>query len=57
VIGTATFCVFGDNRQGAGDLPRWRKVKDGLAYADGRVYFGSYDSHVYAVNAVTGKLV
>ena len=33
------------------------QVKDGLAYADGRVFFGSYDSHVYAVDAGTGKLV
>ena len=33
------------------------QVKDGLAYADGRVYFGAYDSHVYALDAGTGKLV
>jgi outer membrane protein assembly factor BamB len=33
------------------------KVKDGLAYADGRIFFGSYDSHVYALDADTGKLV
>jgi outer membrane protein assembly factor BamB len=33
------------------------KVKDGLAYAGGRVYFGAYDSHVYALNATNGKLV
>ncbi len=33
------------------------QIKDGLAYADGRVFFGSYDSHVYAVDAGTGKLV
>ena len=33
------------------------KVKDGLAYAGGRVFFGAYDSHVYAVNAHNGKLV
>jgi outer membrane protein assembly factor BamB len=30
------------------------KVKDGLAYADGRVYFGTYGSSVYALNARTG---
>ena len=33
------------------------QVKGGLAYADGRVYFGAYDSHVYALDADTGKLV
>src|SRR4029078_12660099 len=33
------------------------KVKDGVAYGGGRVYFGSYDTHVYALNARTGKLV
>jgi outer membrane protein assembly factor BamB len=33
------------------------QVKDGLAYAGGRVFFGSYDSHVYALDARTGKLV
>ena len=33
------------------------QVKDGLAYADGHVFFGSYDSHVYALDAGTGKLV
>jgi outer membrane protein assembly factor BamB len=33
------------------------KVKDGLAYAGGRVFFGAYDSHVYAVDAHNGKLV
>ena len=32
-------------------------MKGGLAYADGRVFFGSYDSHVYALDAATGKLV
>ncbi len=33
------------------------QVKDGLAYANGRVFFGAYDSHVYALGARTGKLV
>ena len=28
-----------------------------MAYAGGRVYFGSYDHHVYALNARTGQLV
>ncbi len=27
-----------------------------MAYAGGRIYFGSYDHHVYALNARTGKL-
>jgi outer membrane protein assembly factor BamB len=33
------------------------KVKGGLAYSGGKVFFGAYDSHVYALDAVTGKLV
>ena len=32
-------------------------VKGALAYSSGTVFFGSYDHHVYAVNAKTGKLV
>jgi len=32
-------------------------VKGALAYAAGRVYFGAYDSHVYALDAATGKLL
>ena len=31
------------------------KVKDAIAYSGGRVYFGSYDHHVYAFNARTGN--
>jgi outer membrane protein assembly factor BamB len=33
------------------------QVKSGLAYAGGRVFFGAYDSHLYALDATTGKLV
>ena len=33
------------------------KVKGGIAYANGRVYFGAYDTHVYALDARSGKLV
>jgi outer membrane protein assembly factor BamB len=33
------------------------KVKDGLAYAGGKVFFGAYDSYVYALDAGNGKLI
>ena len=41
---------------------RWRfhsggEVKGAVALAGGRIYFGSYDTHVYALNARTGKQV
>ena len=41
---------------------RWRyrtggRVKGGLAYSAGKVFVGSYDHHVYALNAGTGRLI
>jgi len=33
------------------------KVKGGLAFADGRVFAGSYDHHVYCLRARDGKLL
>jgi outer membrane protein assembly factor BamB len=41
---------------------RWRfhsggEVKGGVALAGGRIYFGSYDTHVYALALHTGKQV
>jgi outer membrane protein assembly factor BamB len=41
---------------------RWRfhsggEVKGAVALAGGRIYFGSYDTHVYALNVKTGKQV
>ena len=32
-------------------------MKDALAFSGGRLFFGAYDSHVYALNAGSGKLV
>jgi outer membrane protein assembly factor BamB len=41
---------------------RWRfhaggEVKGAVALSGGRVYFGSYDTHVYALNVRTGKRI
>jgi outer membrane protein assembly factor BamB/tRNA A-37 threonylcarbamoyl transferase component Bud32 len=42
--------------------PIWKfscadEIRGSASYAKGMVYFGSYDHHLYAVNAETGKLV
>ena len=33
------------------------QVKRGMAYAAGRIFFGSYDHRVYSLNALTGRQV